>query len=149
MSGVDKLIGIAGRRSEEALLAWRQLRAQCDEAIRKLSLLKQYRERYRDLMRAALAEGVPAPAMLTYLDFIKQIEQVALRQESDVGNLESACAQYWQELVAARREKRMYEILGERAAAEEARHALRRRQKEVDELLQRAAKIDEKRNFGI
>lgn len=145
---MDKLIGIAGRRSEEALRAWQQLRAQCDEALRKLSLLKQYHERYRDLMRGALQDGMPAAAMLAYLDFIKQIEEVVLRQESDIGSLEAACAERWQELVTARREKRMYEILGERATAEEMQAALRRRQAEVDELLQRAAKLEEKRDFG-
>jgi flagellar export protein FliJ len=145
---MDKLIGIAGRRSEEALLAWRRLRAQCDEAMRKLSLLKQYCERYRGLMRAALTEGMPAPATLAYLDFIRQIEEVVLRQESDIGSLEAACARHWQTLVEARREKRMYEILGERAAAREVQAALRRREAEMDELLQRAARFDEIRNFG-
>ena len=145
---MDKLIGIAGRRSDEALLAWQQLRAQCDEALRKLSLLKQYRERYRDLMHGALQDGMPAAAMLAYLDFIKQIEEVVLRQESDIGSLEAACAERWQDLVTARREKRMYEILGERATAEEMQAVLRRKQAEVDELLQRATKLEEKRNFG-
>lgn len=145
---MDKLIGIAGRRSQEALRAWQQLRVQCDEAMRKLALLKEYRERYRDLMRGALRDGMPAEAMLAYLDFIRQIEDVVLRQESDIGSLEAACAERWQELVTARREKRMYEILGERAAAEEMQAALRRKEAEVDELLQRAALLEEKRDFG-
>lgn len=145
---MDKLIGIAGRRSDEALLAWRQLRAQCDEAMRKLSLLKEYRERYRTLMRGALREGMPAAAMLAYLDFIRQIEEVVLRQESDIGSLESACAERWQQLVAARREKRMYEILGERAAAQKMQAALRRTEAELDEVLQRALKLEENREFG-
>ncbi|MGH7054690.1 MAG: flagellar export protein FliJ [Stellaceae bacterium] len=148
MAGMDKLIGIAGRRSEEALLAWQRLRAQCDEAMRKLSLLKEYRERYRELMRAALQNGMPTAAMLAYLDFIRQIEEVVLRQENDIGGLEATCTERWQELVTARREKRMYEILGERAAAQEMQTVLRRREAEVDELLQRAAQFDENRDFG-
>jgi flagellar export protein FliJ len=145
---MDKLIGLAGRRSEEARAAWQQLRDHCDEAIRKLSLLKQYRERYRDLLDAALKQGMPAPAMLTHLDFIKQIEEVVVRQESDIGSLETACARRWQEVIDARREHRMYEMASARAAARETQAALRRGQARLDELLQRAAQLDEIRNFG-
>jgi flagellar export protein FliJ len=145
---VDKLIGMAGRRSDEALLAWQQLRAQCDEAMRKLSLLRQYRERYRARLGAALEKGIPAAAMRAYMDFIKQIEEVVLRQESDLGNLDAACARRWQELIEARRERRMYEILSERAVALKAQAILRSRQAEVDELLQRTSQFDEIRDFG-
>ncbi|HZU88096.1 MAG TPA: flagellar export protein FliJ [Stellaceae bacterium] len=145
---MDKLIGLAGRRSDEALLAWRQLRAQCDEAMRKLSLLRQYHERYRARLGAALKEGIPATAMRAYLDFIKQIEEVVLRQEDDIGSLDAACARRWQELIEARRERRMYEILSERAVALKAQAALRHRQAEIDELLQRAGQFDEIRDFG-
>lgn len=138
MAGVDKLIGIAGRRSDEALIAWRRLRGQCDEAIRKLALLKQFRERYGSLMRAGLAEGMPAAATMSYLDFIGQIDEVVLRQEGDLGALDAACTKRWEELIAARREKRMYEILAERITAREVEAALRRGQAEIDDLLQRA-----------
>lgn len=140
MSQVEKLIGLAGRRSDEALLAWQQLRAQCAEAMRKLSLLKQYRERYRDLMHTGLEAGMPATATMAYLDFIGQIDEVVLRQESDLGTIERACAQKWQTLLEARREKRTYEVLSERVAAREAEAALRRRHAEIDELIQRAAR---------
>jgi flagellar biosynthesis chaperone FliJ len=43
-------------------------------------------------------------------------------------------------LVDARREKRMYEILGERVAARKLEASSRRRQAEIDEMLQRVAK---------
>jgi flagellar export protein FliJ len=141
MSQVDKLINIAGRRSEEALLAWQKLRAQCGEAIRKLSLLKEYRERYRNLMRDGLQTGMPATATMAYLEFIGQIDEVVLRQESDLGTIEQACERQWQALVEARREKRTYEVLNERIAAREAEAALRRRHAEIDELIQRAAAL--------
>jgi flagellar export protein FliJ len=139
VSRIGKLMGMAGRRSDDALMAWQQLKVQCDEAMRKLSLLKQYRERYRDRMRTNLAEGMPATATLDYLAFIGQIDEVVLRQEGDLGNLQEACARQWQQLVEARREKRRYEILSEWAAAREAEALLRRQQAEIDELLQRAA----------
>jgi flagellar export protein FliJ len=148
MSGMDKLIDIAGRRSEEARAVWQQLRAQCDEAMRKLALLKQYRERYRDRLDVALEQGMPAAAMRAYLDFIRQIEEVVVRQESDIGSLEAACTQRWQALIEARREKRMYEMVSERAAAREAQTLFRRRQERIDELLQRATQLDEIRNFA-
>jgi flagellar export protein FliJ len=148
MPGMNKLIDLAGRRSAEARAAWQRLRGQCDEALRKLSLLKQYRERYRGLLDAALKQGMPAMATLAYVDFIKQIEEVMLRQESDIGSLEAACAQRWQELVDTRRELRIYGIVSERAAAEEEQKALRHRQARLDELLQRAAQLDETWNFA-
>jgi flagellar export protein FliJ len=141
MAGLDRLIDIAGRRSDEAVAAWQRLRAQCDEALRKLSLLKEFRNRYGRLMRAGLTQGMPATATMTYLDFIGQIDEVVLRQESDLGALEAGCARRWQELIEARRERRMYEILGERAAARAMAAALRRGQAEIDDLLQRAARI--------
>lgn|GEM_PF-1456025 len=143
MSGMDRLIELAGRRSEEALLAWQRLQAQCREAIRKLSLLKQHHERYRERLGAALREGVPATAVLAHLDFLKQIEEVVVRQESDVGSLDAACARRWQQLIEARREQRMYEMVNARAAIRAAQAELCRRQAEVDELLQRALRFDE------
>lgn len=141
MSQVDRLIDIAGRRSEEALFAWQQLRDQCSEAIRKLTLLKEYRERYRALMRDGLQVGMPATATMAYLEFIGQIDEVVLRQESDLGSIEKACERQWQALVEARREKRTYEALNERVAAREAEVALRRRHAEIDELIQRAVAL--------
>jgi flagellar protein FliJ len=141
MSQVDRLIDIAGRRSEEALLAWQQLRAQCAEAIRKLTLLKEYRERYHDRMRDGLEAGMPATATMAYLEFISQIDEVVLRQENDLGSIEQACERQWQALVEARREQRTYETLNERLAAREAEAALRRRNAEIDELIQRAATL--------
>ena len=141
MSQLEKLINIAGHRTDEALLAWQQLRAQCAEAIRKLTLLKEYRERYRTMMRAGLEAGMPATATMAYLEFIGQIDEVVLRQESDLGTIELACERQWQQLLDARREKRTYEVLGDRVAAREAAAALRRQQAEIDELIQRAAAL--------
>jgi len=141
MAGLDRLIDIAGRRSDEAVAAWQRLRVQCDEALRKLSLLKEFGDRYGKLMHAGLARGMPATATMTYLDFIGQIDEVVLRQESELGALEAACTRRWQELIEARRERRMYEILGERAAARDLAAALRRGQAEIDDLLQRAVRL--------
>jgi flagellar FliJ protein len=141
MSGLSSLIKFAERRTEGALTAWQHLRRQCDEAKQKLLLLKQHGEGYRDLMRTGLQQGMSANSMMAHIGFIGQIEAVVSRQESEVGSLEEACARQWQELLAARREKRMYEILSERAATRDAEASSRRTQAEIDELLQRAARI--------
>jgi flagellar export protein FliJ len=139
MSGLSTLLKFAERRSEGALTAWQRVKAQCEEAKQKLLLLRQHGEGYRDLMRASLQQGMSATSMMAHIGFIGQIETVVGRQEDEIGSLEEACARQWQELVEARREKRLYEILGERAAIREADAASRRRQAEIDELLQRAA----------
>lgn len=141
MPRMDKLIDLAASRSDEALRAWQQLSEQCAEAMRKLQLLKEYRERYRGRMNAGLEAGMPATAMRAYLDFIGQIDEVVLRQESGLGTIEQACAQQWQALVEARREHRTFEILGERLAAKDAAAALRRRNAEIDDLIQRAVSM--------
>jgi flagellar protein FliJ len=141
MSGFQSLITVAGRRTEEALVAWRRLRSQCDDARQKLTLLKQHGERYRALMRSSLQEGIPAMATMAYIGFIGQIEEVVGRQEGEVGRLEEACTRQWQELVEARRDKRVYEILRDRDATRKMEAALRRSQAEIDELLQRVAKL--------
>jgi flagellar export protein FliJ len=140
MAGMHKLIAVAGSRSDGALATWQRLKAQCDDALRKLSLLKQHRERYRDLLNANLGEGMPAVSMMAYLGFIGQIDRVVLRQESEVGRLEAACTQQWQELVEIRRQKRIYEIVHERTTSRELASALRRSQAEIDDLLQRVSK---------
>jgi flagellar biosynthesis chaperone FliJ len=74
---------------------------------------------------------------MAYLSFIGQIEEVVHRQESEVGRLEAACTRQWQELVEIRREKRVYEIVQERATERELATMLRRSQAELDDLLQR------------
>lgn len=140
MAGLNKLIDLASRRSDGALATWQRLKGQCDEALRKLSLLKEHRERYRAMLHNGLGEGMPAMSTMAYLGFIGQIDEVVLRQESEVGRLEQACAQQWQELVETRREKRMYEIVHERVASRQLAAALRRAQAEIDDLLQRVGK---------
>ncbi|MBV9552026.1 MAG: flagellar export protein FliJ [Alphaproteobacteria bacterium] len=141
MAGLDKLIGVTSRKGDGALANWQRLKQQCDEALTKLSLLKQHRERYRDLLNSGLGQGMPAVSTMTYLGFIGQIEEVVLRQENEVGRLEQACTRQWQQLVEFRREKRMYEIVQERAAEQELAAALRQSQAELDELLQRVGKL--------
>ncbi|HEY1795498.1 MAG TPA: flagellar export protein FliJ [Stellaceae bacterium] len=140
MAGLNKLIALASHKSDSALATWQRLKKQCDEALMKLSLLKQHRERYREMLRSGLGEGMPAMATMAYLGFIGQIDEVVLRQESEVGRLDQACARQWQELIETRREKRMYEIVHERAASRELAAALRRSQAEIDDLLQRVGK---------
>lgn len=140
MAGLNKLITMAARRTDGALQTWQRLKAQCDDALAKLSLLKQHRERYREMLRNGLGEGMPAMATMSYLGFIGQIDEVVLRQENEVGRLEQACARQWAELTETRREKRMYEIVNERLASREMATALRRAQAEIDDLLQRVGK---------
>jgi len=141
MSGMQSLIDFAERRVEGALTSWQRLRAQYEEARHKLLLLQQHGENYRDLMRTGLERGLSATSTMAYMGFIGQIEAIVLRQESEIGSLEKACAQQWQALVDARREKRAYEILSERAANREAAARSRRAQADIDELLQRRVKM--------
>ena len=136
MLGLATLTKFTEHRAAGALKSWRRLRTQCDEAQHKLSLLKRHAEGYRDMMSNGLLEGMSATSIMAHIDFIGQIEAVVVRQEAEIRNLEKACGRQWQELVEARREKRKYEILSERAAARDADAASRRQQAEVDELLQ-------------
>jgi flagellar export protein FliJ len=141
MPQIDKLINIAGHRSEEALAAWQMLRDQCTDATRKLSLLQDHREKYRDRMRADLQAGMPATAALAYLDFNAQIDEVVVRQQNSLHTIEQACTRQWEVLVEARRDKRTYEILSERDVARRVATALRHRHAEIDDLIQRAGML--------
>jgi|SRR5215469_14933840 flagellar FliJ protein len=141
MSGLQKLIEFAERRVDRAASAWQRLSTQRDEAKQKLLMLKQHGDSYRDLMESSLKQGMSVTSTMAYMGFIGQIEAVVVRQEGELGTLEEACARLWQELVDARREKRMYEILRERAATREAEAQSRRGQAAIDELVQRAVKI--------
>lgn len=140
MAALHKLISITGKKSDDALIAWQRLKQQCDEALAKLSVLREYCERYRALLNSNLGEGMPAMSTMTYLGFIGQIEEVVLRQQSEVGRLEAACIAQWEELVEIRREKRVYEIVNERAAERELAAALRSSQAEIDDMLQRVGR---------
>jgi flagellar export protein FliJ len=140
MVALHKLISVTGKKSDAAVATWQRLKAQCDEALLKLSLLKQYVERYREMLNTGLGEGMPAMSTMAYLGFIGQIEEVVTRQENEVGRLEAACSRQWEELVEIRREKRAYEIVHERAIERELATALRRSQAEIDELLQRVTR---------
>ena len=139
MSGLAALIRFAERRTEGALIAWQRLKAQCEEANQKLLLLQQHGKNYRDLMNAGLQHGMSGNSTMAHLGFIGQIEAVVDRQQSEIVNLEEACERQWHELVEARRDQRMYEILSERAATREAELASLRDQTRMDELLQRTA----------
>jgi flagellar export protein FliJ len=137
MAALHKLISVTGKRSEAAVATWQRLKAQCNEALMKLSILRQHVERYRQMLNAGLGEGMPAMSTMAYLGFIGQIEEVVQRQEHEVGRLEAACVRQWEELIEIRREKRTYEIVSEKAAERALATALRRSQAEIDDLLQR------------
>ena len=140
MTALHKLISVTETKGNAAVATWQRLKAQCDEALLKLSILRQHVERYRQMLNAGLGEGMPAMSTMAYLGFIGQIEEVVQRQENEVGRLEAACLRQWEELIALRREKRTYEIVSEKAAERELATALRRSRAEIDELLQRVGK---------
>jgi flagellar export protein FliJ len=140
MAALHKLISVTEKKSDAAVATWQRLKAQCDDALMKLSMLRQHVERYREMLNTGLGEGMPAVSTMAYLGFIGQIEEVVLRQESEVCRLEAACIRQWEELIEIRREKRTYEIVSERAAERELATALRRSQAEIDDLLQRVGK---------
>src|SRR5258708_32964813 len=109
MSALHKMIELAEQRSDGALLTWQRLKQQCDEALMKLSLLKQHRGRYHNLFRAGLEQGMPAMSTMAYLGFIGQIDEVVIRQESVVGRIEAPGTQQWRGVCGRRRDKRRCE----------------------------------------
>ena len=137
MAALHKLISVTEKRSDAAVATWQRLKAQCDEALLKVSILRQHVERYHQMLNTGLGKGMPAVSTMAYLGFIGQIEEVVQRQENEVGRLEAACARQWEELIEIRREKRTYEIVSEKTAERELATALRRSQAEIDDLLQR------------
>jgi flagellar export protein FliJ len=141
MSGYQSLADLAGNQADTQQVQWRRLLGQCDGAKRKLIQLRQYAERYHLQMRSHLSDGMEATATMIFLRFIGQIEAVIAKQEREVTRLEQACLEQWHRLVEARREKRMYEVLRDRAAAEKVALALRRSQAEIDELMGRIVKL--------
>ena len=141
MSGYQSLADFVGHRADRQQVLWRQLMSQCDEAKHKLIQLRQHAEHYRLQMVGHLHDGMEATATMVFLRFIGQIEAVTAKQEIEVTRLELACRHQWQQLVEARREKRMYEILRDRADAEQVAVALKRSQAEIDELLGRIVKL--------
>jgi flagellar protein FliJ len=141
MSGYHSLANFVGNEANRQFAAWRRLIDQCDNAQHKLVQLRQYAERYRQQLQLNLAAGLAANSTMVFLRFIGQIEGVIAQQEREVARLELACRQQWQNLVDARREKRMYEILQDRAVAENLATELRRSERQIDELLGKVVKL--------
>lgn len=141
MTSYQSLADFVGGHADKQQVVWRNLMSQCDGAKRKLLQLRHYAERYRLQMRGNLSDGMEAMATMVFLRFIGQIETVITKQENEVARLEQAVLEQWHRLVEARREKRMYEILRDRAAAEKLALALRRSQTEIDELMGRIVKL--------
>ena len=141
MTSYQNLADFVGGRADKQQVLWRNLMGQCDGAKRKLVQLRQYADRYRMQMRGDLSDGMEAIATMTFLRFIGQIEAVIAKQESEVARLEQACLEQWHRVVEARREKRMYEILRDKAAAEKLAMALRRSQAEIDEMMGKIVKL--------
>jgi flagellar export protein FliJ len=141
MSNYQSLADFVGGRADRQQAQWRHLMNQCDGAKRKLVQLRHHAERYRLQMRGHLSDGMEATATMGFVRFIGQIEAVIAKQEHEVARLEQACLEQWHRLVEARREKRMYEILRDRAEAEKLSIALRRSQAEIDELMGRIVKL--------
>ena len=140
MSGLATLIKLAERRAQEAVLDWQRLTARRDDAGGKLLRLQQHRQVYRDMMQTGLRRGMPAATIVAHLKFIAQIEAVTVRQQSEFGELEAACAKQYDLVVNARREQRIYEVLSEQIRARAATAASRRQHLETGEILQRAAR---------
>ena len=141
MSGYQSLADFVGIEANRQFATWRHLINQCDDAKHKLVQLRQYADRYRRQLQSDLHGGMPANSTMAFLRFIGQIERVIQKQEREVARLEQACRSQWQLLVEARREKRMYEILRDRAAAEKLAAALRQSQREIDDLLGKVVKL--------
>jgi flagellar export protein FliJ len=138
MAGLATLIRLAERRAQQAVVEWQRLAARCRDARDKLERLQQHRQAYRELMHKRLKDGMPAAASVGHIGFIAQIEAVAARQQSELAELEGACAQHHQAVVNARREQRIYELLSEQRKARAANAETRRQHLETGELLQRA-----------
>ncbi|HYL31661.1 MAG TPA: flagellar export protein FliJ [Stellaceae bacterium] len=129
---------MADRQVEEAQRRWAVLAKECAAARRKLNLLRQYGDSYRAQLEDGGRQGVAASQAASVAAFIRRVADVVAREEMQVRQLEGACEREWADLVVARRNKRMIEILMERQMLREAEEALRRSQSEIDDLIARA-----------
>ncbi|MGH7013572.1 MAG: flagellar export protein FliJ [Stellaceae bacterium] len=129
---------LAERQVEEAQRRWAVLAKECAAARHKLNLLRQYGDTYRTQLETGGRQGVVASQAASVAAFIRRVADVVAREEVQVRQLEGACEREWADLVAARRNKRMIEILMERQMLREAEEALRRSQSEIDDLIARA-----------
>lgn len=140
-SGLRSLINLAGHRSDEAVAIWQTLQQQCEQALTKLTVLERHRDHYNELLRGGMQQGMTAAATRGYLGFIRQIDDVITQQRAEVTRIEEAGLRQWERVIDARREQRTYEVLDARVVAQELATALRSSQREIENLLQRAASL--------
>lgn len=123
----ERLEGVRQRALGEALMALTEE----EEALENLS---QTQHRYRRAAQEQPARALDLGLLLLNLNYDQRLQREIQVQDERRGRAAAKAEEERQRLVAARRERRTYEILKEKAAAHHRRLQQRHAQRQMDEV---------------
>ena len=141
---------VARKATMERLVAWSErrirvigaqlaeARSQAEALNEKLSLLQRYSEEYGERLSDSLYAGMSAGDYRNYHRFMGQLGRAVRLQREALKEHDSRLSELQDRWLSARRRKLAYETLQVRIETEEQCVALRRMQRQMDELARRA-----------
>ncbi len=135
---MEKLVACSERRIRMIGMQLVEMKTHTEELNGKLLLLQHYAEEYRRGMNNNLQEGIGAAECRNYHRFMSQLEQAVVVQREVLRTHDRQLSELQERWIVARRRKLAYETLQVRMETEEQCIALRRMQRQMDELAHRA-----------
>jgi len=135
---MEQLVAWSERRIRVIGAQLSEARDHAEELNRKLALLQQYSQEYGDRLNRSLYAGIDAGDFRNYQRFMGQLGHAVTLQRETLQEHDRKLSQLQERWLAARRRKLAYETLQVRIETEEQCVALRRMQRQTDELARRA-----------
>jgi len=135
---MERLVAWSERRIRIIGAQLAEARRQADELNEKLSLLQRYAEEYGERLSDSMQAGISAGDYRNYHRFMGQLGRAVRLQREALHEHDNRLSELQERWLSARRRKLAYETLQVRIETEEQCVALRRMQRQMDELARRA-----------
>lgn len=135
------LTDLAQERSDAAAKKLGRSIAFLKESEKRLALLAQYREDYRQRLADLAARGVSGDEMRNFRQFIARLDEAITQQNNEVKTLAQAVAECRGHWIKERRRERSFDVLTERADLAARELEARRLQKILDEFSGRMVQL--------
>ncbi|MEW6119183.1 MAG: flagellar export protein FliJ [Pseudomonadota bacterium] len=138
-SALATLIELANKETDEAAKRLGEAVRLRADATQKLDLLMQYRDDYALRCQASMASGIGATQFNNFQVFMAKLDQAIAGQQQVVADAGRRADQARIAWMACEQKKMSFVTLNTRAVRAEARHELKRDQKQNDEYATRSA----------
>jgi flagellar protein FliJ len=132
-SALATLIDLANKEADDATQKLGEAMRAREEAGQKLDLLMQYRDDYAQRCQSNLTSGISTTHLNNFHVFMHKLDQAIAGQQQVVNQASQRAEQARIAWMACEQKKRSFVALSDRADKVQARHELRRDQKQNDE----------------